>query len=105
MGRSWENGLVNAAAVWAADRASAAPNWRRQSCTSPKGANSVFDGGHAAAITEPHPRLSDCQPAGFQNARPQRAALKRIGRKPSPDAKLARFESPAKGFNGIITKL
>jgi hypothetical protein len=71
----------------------------------PKGANSVLDGGQAAAITEPHPRLSDCQPAGFQNARPQRAALKRIGRKPSPGAKLARFESPAKGFNGIITKL
>jgi hypothetical protein len=82
MGRSWENGLVNAAAVWAADRASAAPNWRRQSRISPKGANSVFDGAHAAAITEPHPRLSDCQPAGFQNARPQRPLLSVLGENP-----------------------
>ena len=73
---------MNAAAVWAADRASAAPNWRRRSRISPKGANSVFDGAHAAAITEPHPRLSDCQPAGFQNARPNGPLLSVLGENP-----------------------
>jgi hypothetical protein len=50
---------------WAADRAKAAHNRAPMRKAGRLSANSVPGSAHGAAITEPHPRLSGCQPDGF----------------------------------------
>jgi hypothetical protein len=50
--------------VWAADRAKAAQRAPFRAQRSQKREFDVDDA-HGAAITEPHPRLSDCQPDVF----------------------------------------
>jgi len=49
----------------------------------------VRDGVHGAAITEPHPRLSVCQPDVFYARTPYGGRFKLVERKPPPEAKLA----------------
>jgi hypothetical protein len=52
-------------------------------------ANSVRDGAHSAAITEPHPRLSVCQHDVFYARTPYAGRFKLVERKPPPGVKLA----------------
>jgi hypothetical protein len=67
---------------WAADRAKAAHNRAWPGRT---GAESVPDGAHAAAITEPQPAcLSGCQPDVFSPGPRCGVAFKLVVRKPSP---------------------
>ena len=54
-----------------------------------RSANSVPDGAHGAAITEPHPHLSDCQPDVFYARTRCRGRFKLVERNPSPRPNLA----------------
>jgi hypothetical protein len=67
-----------------------------------KSAKSVGNDAHGAAITEPHPRFRDGKPAVQRSTLLTGIAFKFVVRKPSPKPTVARFEWPAKVYNGII---
>jgi hypothetical protein len=69
-----------------------------------KGTNSVPAARMAPRSPSRIRALSDCQPEAFKTLGPNRGRFKLVERKPSPAVNFARFESPAKGFNAIITK-
>src|ERR1700729_2493123 len=91
---------------WAADRVRAARNRHRETAKIPKSANSVprrraWRRDHRAA-SAPKGLLARRFSRGAGRLKDRRR-LKLVVRKPSPRTNVARFDSPHKSFNDIIT--